>query len=164
MWFGRTRIKISGQVTTPLGETYAAVRARVTDEGGTVDGEHGNTFIASFPIYRIMGRGYLFGTWYGKAPTEFRFAVFLVNADSPTKITIECDLAAVELRFRWVFGILSALVMLPVITRGWRGDPAILLALPLPYIICWGNFLALKLFLPGKMRRFFQIEGCWWDQ
>lgn len=164
MWFGKTRVKITGHVFSALPEAFAAVRTRFLDGGGTVELEHDDVIIGSIPIHRVMGRAYRFGTWYGRAPVRLKITVSPGDSGSSTVVCVECDLSAIEVRFRWIFAILSVIVILPLIAKGWRDDPALLIFLGVPYVICWGNFLLPRMVLPGKMRKFFHLETCWWDK
>ena len=132
--------------------------------GGTVEADQEDSFIGHIPIHCVMGKAYLFGTWYGRVPARLRILASPGHAGSSMVLTIDCDLGAVEKRFLWVFFILGATVMLPIIGRGWRDDPAILFLLGLPYVICWGNFLSLRIFLPAKVRGAFTLTGTLWDR
>jgi hypothetical protein len=140
------------------------MRERLLQLGGLVEAEQEASLIGHIPIHCVMGKGYLFGTWYGRVPARLRILAAPGNADGSTLLTINCDLAAIENRFLWVFFILGAVVMLAIVGRGWRDDPTILFVLPFPYLICWGNFLSLRIILLGKMRDALNLPGTWWDK
>ncbi len=162
MLFGKGTLTVSAEIFKTPAEVTAAVRARFLEAGGQIETEQNNILLGSIPIFRIMGKAYLFGTWYGRAPVRLKIIADPGKPGASTHLNIDCDLAAIEGRFLWAFAILGVPVILGLVTKGWRTDPGILVFLPLPYVICWGNFLSLKYFLPGKLRKFFGLEAAWW--
>ncbi len=163
MWYERSRVTVVGTASISTRLALDKLREKFLALGGTLETELEDTIIGSTRAHMILGKSYLLGAWYGKVPFRLRLRVTSGTQGGTSKIHIDCDLTAILIRFVYVFTGLSIFVILPIAIRGWRQDPSLLFVLLFPLIICLGNYLSLRMVLPQKLRRAFQLDALWWD-
>lgn len=153
--FGRSPMRLQGTAYASPGEVIEKFRTLILDRGGEIRETCDNVTIYEIPAHRIMGRGYGFGTWYGYVPLRLKVAVTPSNGDRKSLTEIECDITQIRRRFQIVFYVISIIVVGLLLIGRLEMGPGWLFVLGLPYVICEGNFLSFRMYLPFRLRTLF---------